>query len=143
MRLLTSINNQMATINRKIRQFSDISLVFGIHPATADVVKKNDEEAVKASIRNLILTKNYERPFHPEIGCQVHSLLFELWDPVLKNVVEKSVQDVIDKFEPRAKLVTVEVTDKSDTNEIDVTVTFMMQNINSPVTVTTTLSRAR
>lgn len=133
----------MATINRKIREFSDISMLFGTHPLTADVVKKTDEEAVKASIRNLILTKNFERPFHPEIGCQVHSLMFELWDPVMKNVLERSIQDVIDKFEPRARFVTIEVADKSDTNEIDVTVQFMIQNINKPATVTTTLSRVR
>lgn len=117
--------------------------MFTSHPATADVVKKRDEDAVIASIRNLISTKNHERPFHPEIGCQVYSLLFEMWDPVLKNVIEKTIQDVLDKFEPRAKILNVEVADKSDTNEIDVTVTFMMQNINAPITVTTTLSRAR
>ena len=133
----------MVTINRKIREFSDINMAFGIHPATADITRKNDEEAVKASIRNLILTKNYERPFHPEIGCQIHSLIFELWDPVLKKVMERTIQDTLDKFEPRAKIVRVEVADNSDTNSVDVTVEFLMQNINRPITITTTLSRAR
>lgn len=133
----------MVTINRKIREFADLNLGFSSHPATADVVKRTDEDAVRAAIRNLILTKNYERPFHPEIGCQVHSLLFEMWDPVLKNVVERTIQDVIDKFEPRARIINVEVADKSDENAIDVTVEFIMQNYNSPITVTTTLSRVR
>lgn len=133
----------MVTINRKIREFADLNLGFSSHPATADVVKRTDEDAVRAAIRNLILTKNYERPFHPEIGCQIHSLLFEMWDPVLKNVVERTIQDVIDKFEPRARIINVEVADKSDENAIDVTVEFIMQNYNSPITVTTTLSRVR
>lgn len=133
----------MVTINRKVRQFSDLSMLFSAHPATSDVVKKNDEEAVKASIRNLILTKNYERPFHPEIGSQFHGLLFEPWDPVLKNIVQRTIKDTLDKFEPRATITRVEVTDNSDSNEVDVTVEFKMQNVNRPITVTTTLSRVR
>ena len=133
----------MVTINRKIRQFSDLNMLFSRHPATADVTKKNDEDAVIASIRNLILTKNFERPFHPEIGCQFHSLLFELWDPVTQSVMERTILDVIEKFEPRANVTRVEVSDLSDTNEIQVTVEFLMQNVNSPITVTTTLSRVR
>lgn len=133
----------MVTINRKIRQFSDINMAFSIHPATGDLTKKNDEEAVRASVRNLILTKNYERPFHPEIGSQVSSLLFEPFNPILKNIMEKTIIDTLTKFEPRARVLRVEVADKSETNEIDVTIEFRMQNINRPITVTTTLSRAR
>lgn len=133
----------MATINRKNRKFTDLNMLFGKHPVTADVVKRTDEDAVKSSIRNLILTKNFERPFHPEIGCQVHSLLFELWSPVLRNIMQRTIRDTLDKFEPRAKINSVEVSDKSDTNEIDVTVEFLLQNTNTPITVTTTLSRAR
>lgn len=133
----------MVTINRKIRQFSDLNLLFSAHPATADVTKKNDEEAVKSAIRNLILTKNYERPFHPEIGCQIHSLLFELWDPVIQTVMEQTIKDAINKFEPRASVLRVEVSDLSDSNAVDVTVEFIMQNINKPITITTTLSRVR
>ena len=133
----------MVTINRKIRTFSDLNMLFSAHPATADVTKKTDEEAIKASIKNLILTKNYERPFHPEIGCQVHSLMFELWDPVLKNIMQRTIKDVLDKFEPRANILSVDVVDNGDNNELSVTVEFITQNISTPVTVTTTLSRVR
>ena len=133
----------MVTINRKIRTFSDLNMLFSAHPATADVTKKTDEEAIKASIKNLILTKNYERPFHPEIGCQIHSLMFELWDPVLKNIMQRTIKDVLDKFEPRANILSVDVVDNGDNNELSVTVEFITQNISTPVTVTTTLSRVR
>ena len=60
----------MATINRNIRQFSDINLLFTAHPATADVTKVTNENAIRAAVRNLILTKNYERPFHPRLGAR-------------------------------------------------------------------------
>lgn len=133
----------MATINRKIRQFSDLNLLFTAHPATADVNKITNENAIKAAVRNLILTKNYERPFHPEIGCQITSLLFENFTPVVKVTMERTIQDVLEKFEPRARLIDLIVRDKPDDNSIDVTVQFAINNMERPVTVTTTLTRAR
>lgn len=133
----------MATVNRKVRTFSDINLLFTTHPSTLDVNKVSDENAVKAAIRNLILTKNYERPFHPEIGCQITSLLFENYNPVTKSTMQKTIQDTLDKFEPRARVTAVEVVDKPDENSIDVIVRFVLNNIERPITVSTTLSRAR
>jgi phage baseplate assembly protein W len=133
----------MATINRKTRQYSDINLLFTAHPATADITKKTDEEAVKASIRNLIQTKNYERPFHPEIGCQIYSLLFENYTPIVKQVMKKTIFDVIDKFEPRAQIIDVIIRDKPDENSIDVEVVFKLLNSERPITLRTAISRVR
>jgi len=133
----------MSTINRKPRQYSDISLLFTTHPATADLVKKTDEEAVKASIRSLIQTKNYERPFHPEIGCQVYSLLFENFNPITKQVMKKTIFDVIEKFEPRARILDVNIRDRVDNNSIDVEVIFRLLNSERPVTLRTAITRAR
>lgn len=133
----------MATINRKTRQYSDINLLFTIHPATADITKKTDEEAVKASIRNLIQTKNYERPFHPEIGCQIYSLLFENFTPIVKQVMKKTVFDVIDKFEPRAQIIDVIIRDKPDNNSIDLEIIFKLLNSERPITLRTAISRVR
>lgn len=130
-------------INRNTRQFSDLSLLFTPHPVTADVVKKVDEEAVKASIRNLISTKNYERPFHPEIGCQIYSLLFENFSPVVKQVMKKTIFSVIDKFEPRAVVLDVVIRDKPDNNSIDVDVIFKLINSDRPITLRTAISRVR
>ena len=95
------INITMAT--RNTRQFTDLNLMFTKHPATADVTKKIDEEAVKSSIRNLISTKNYERPFHPEIGCQIYSLLFENFNPITVQVMKRTIFQVIEKYEPRLR----------------------------------------
>lgn len=128
---------------RNTRTFSDINLLFGIHPATGDVLKKINEEAVKASVRNLIQTANFERPFHPEIGCQIGSLLFENLTPVLIQVMKRTIFDVIDKFEPRVRVVDVRIRDNLDNNEIAVDVEFIINNSERPVTITTSLTRIR
>lgn len=133
----------MATINRKVRKFSDLNLLFTSHPATADVTKVSDENAIKAAIRNLILTQNYERPFHPEIGCQITSLLFENYTPVTRAIMERTVRDVLEKFEPRARLTRLDIRESIDQNAVDVTVEFALNNLERPITVTTTLTRAR
>lgn len=133
----------MATINRKVRRFTDLNLLFTPHPATADVTKVTDENAVKAAIRNLILTQNYERPFHPEIGCQITSLLFENYTPVTRAIMERTVRDVLEKFEPRARLTRLNIIENVEQNAVDVTVEFALNNLERPITVTTTLTRAR
>lgn len=130
-------------MSRATRQFSDLNLFFTRHPATADVTKKFDEEAVKASIRNLISTRNYERPFHPEIGCQIYSVLFEHFTPVTKQVMKRTIADVIDKFEPRAQLLDVVIRDRSDSNEVEVEVVFKIINSERPITLKTAISRVR
>lgn len=133
----------MATINRKVRDFSDFNLLFTPHPATADVSKVLNENAIKAAVRNLVLTRNYERPFHPEIGCQISSLLFENYSPTVKATMERTVQDVLEKFEPRARLTRLDVVENVDENAVDVTIEFAINNIERLVTVTVTLTRAR
>ena len=131
----------MAT--RNTRLYSDLNLLFTKHPVTADVTKKNDEEAVKASLRNLISTRNYERPFHPEIGCQIYSLLFENFTPVTVQVMKKTIFDVINKFEPRATVLEVNIRDKSDDNQIDLDIIFRINNSERPITLTTFITRVR
>ena len=131
----------MAT--RNTRQYSDFNLLFSSHPVTGDVTRKNDEEAVKASLRNLISTRNYERPFHPEIGCQIYSLLFENFTPVTVQVMKKTIFDVINKFEPRATVLEVNIRDKSDDNQIDLDIIFRINNSERPITLTTFITRVR
>jgi len=131
----------MAT--RNTRQFTDFNLLFTPHPATADITKKTDEDAVKASIRNLISTKNYERPFHPEIGCQIYSLLFENFNPITVQVMKKTIFQVIEKFEPRAQVLDVNINAKPDNNEVNVQIVFKIANSSRPITFNTVISRIR
>jgi phage baseplate assembly protein W len=128
---------------RNTRQFTDLNLMFTKHPATADVTKKIDEEAVKSSIRNLISTKNYERPFHPEIGCQIYSLLFENFNPITVQVMKRTIFQVIEKYEPRAQVLEVNLRAKPDDNEINIEIIFKIINTSRPVTLNAAISRIR
>ena len=130
-------------ITRNTRQYSDFNLLFTRHPVTGDVTKKNDEEAVKASLRNLISTRHYERPFHPEIGCQIHSLLFENFSPVTAQVMKKTIYDTINKFEPRVTVLDVIIREKPDNNDITCDIIFRLNNSDRPVTLTTLITRVR
>lgn len=133
----------MLKINRNLRTFTDFSFVFNKHPSSLDLVKKNDEEAIKQSLKNLLLTKHYERPFHPEIGCQIHGLLFENWNPITERVMQQTIIDLVNKFEPRVRLIDVAVNAQSDLNSIYITIEFQIINSPKPITLNTTLTRTR
>lgn len=130
-------------MSRNTRQYSDFSLLFTTHPVTGDIVKTTNEEAIKASIRNLIQTRHYERPFHPEIGCQVHAMLFENLTSVTKAVMKQTIIDVIKKFEPRATVLDVLLNNDSDNNNLNVSITFKINNASTPTTLTTAITRVR
>jgi phage baseplate assembly protein W len=133
----------MATINRVVRRFTDLNLIFQPHPYSKDVLTKNNIEAIKASVQNLILTKNYERPFHPEIGCQVTSLLFENSTPATLAAVERTIRDTLTKFEPRISIIDINIVDNSESNAIEISLVFSIDNVSQPVTVLTTINRVR
>lgn len=128
---------------RNTRQFSDFNLLFTAHPSTKDLTKKLDEEAIKASIRNLISTRNYERPFHPEIGCQIFSMLFENLNPITTQVMKRTIFQAIEKFEPRVRVLDVRVKATPDNNDLSVDVIFKIINSDRPVTLNTIISRVR
>ena len=133
----------MAIINTKVREFRDIDMNFTAHPGTKDVTQAVNESAIKQAIRTLVATKNYERKFHPEIGCQVNSLLFENYVPKMRNIMKKTITDVINNFEPRAILTKLDIVDNADSNEINIRVEFRMTNTTNPIIVNTVLRRAR
>ena len=129
--------------NQSVRTFKDLNLDFARNTVTNDVVKIEDVEAIKRSVRNLVNTNFYERPFHPELGCGVRKLLFETFTPVTSIFIKRKVEEVITNYEPRARLDQVIVTESPDRNAIEVRVIFYCMNIANPVTVLTTLQRIR
>jgi len=128
---------------RNTRTFSDLDFNFGLHPATSDVVTRYDEDAVKQSIRNLILTQNYERPFRSNIGCQVKGLLFEPISPLLTAMIERTISDTIINYEPRADLISVEVKFSPENNSVYISITFKIKNTETPVNINLILERTR
>jgi|TARA_B100000900_G_scaffold354292_1_gene322924 phage baseplate assembly protein W len=125
------------------RDFIDLNLDFARNVVTNDVVKIEGVDAVKRSVKNLIQTNFYERPFHPEIGCGVRELLFENFTPVTGIFIQRKVEEVITNYEPRARISSVTVNEQPDRNGIDVTVYFYVMNMPNPVSVTTVLQRIR
>ena len=130
-------------ITRNVKQYRDLDLFFS-KKSNKDVNKVTDVEAVKRSVRNLILLNSYEKPFHPEIAGDVRALLFENMTPLTSAVIARKVQDVIENFEPRARLTGVNVTPDFDRNLYEVSVYFYV--VNAPtelVEVTQLLERLR
>ena len=125
------------------RRWSDLDLDFQSHPVTKDIVIKTDVEAVKRSVRNLILTNRYERPFQPQIDGGVTRHLFENSTPMTKHNVEAAVRTAINNFEPRAEVLDVFVGGDLDRNGFDVTITFRVVNTPDPVTIELFLERLR
>jgi hypothetical protein len=128
---------------RNTRTFTDLDLNFLAHPVTKDVTTKVDEQAIKASVRSLILTSNYEKPFHPEIGSPIKSLLFEPATPLLPILIQKAIHQTIDNFEPRVQLTNVIAKLSEDSNSIYVTIEFIIVNTTKPIIVDLILSRTR
>jgi phage baseplate assembly protein W len=128
---------------RNTRIFSDIDLNFTAHPVTKDIARRYDENAIKTSLKNLILTSNYERPFHSEIGSPIKRLLFEPATPMLEALVERAIYDVVNNFEPRVQLINVLVNLSPDTNSLYVSIEFKIVNTERPLLLDLVLERTR
>ena len=111
------------------RIYKDLNLNFSINPVTGDVTNVTDVIAVKRSVRNLLLTNHYDRPFHPEIGSNVQALLFENFGPITGNQLSRQIEEIIGNYEPRARVETVECYPVPETNTYDVRVYFYVENL--------------
>jgi len=128
---------------RNTRIFSDLDLNFTAHPVTKDITRRYDDNAIKQSVKNLLLTRNFERPFHSEIGSPIRQLLFDNPGPMFNVMLKRAVIDVINNFEPRVNIIDVRVDDYSDRNEVYVTLEFTIVNTERPLTLDLALERTR
>ena len=128
---------------RSNRTYSDLNLNFTRNPATSDVARLTDVEAVKRSVRNLILTNRFEKPFHPEIGSSVRDLLFETITPLNAVLLQDRIEEVIINFEPRVNINQIIAQDDIERNQYKVTMSFYVLNRPEPVTITEFLQRLR
>ena len=115
-------------ISRNVRQYSDLDLFFGKKVVGSDINKVTDIQAVKRSLRNLINLNTFEKPFHPEISGGIRELLFEHMNPMVSAVMAKKIEDVIENFEPRCRLVSVRAIPDFDRNAYNVTIEFYIVN---------------
>lgn len=106
------------------KKFVDLDFSFLKHPVTDDVSKKINEAAIVASVKNLVMTKKYERPFHPELSSQVHDMLFEPLTDATAATLKRTIYYVISNFEPRVEILLIDVSDVPDFSEVRVTIIF-------------------
>lgn len=123
--------------------YSDLDLTFRKLPVTNDVALSYDEQAVIRSIRNLLLTGFYERPFQPQLGSNLNKLLFEPADQLTANLIESEVKNVISNFEPRVTINTITATVSPDENSFNLSMTFFVGNNSRATSVTLLLQRSR
>lgn len=123
--------------------FSDFDIMFGINPNTSDISRKLDADAIKFSVKNLVLTNHFERPFHSEIGSNVSGSLFELMTPVTSIVLKEDMRILLENFEPRVTVTDIIVTPIEDTNTLKITILFYIKGTNRLLSVDVTLGRTR
>ena len=128
---------------RSSKIYKDLNLAFEQNTATKDIQKIKDVEAVKRSVRNLINTNHYEKPFHPEIGSNLRAMLFELMTLQMNHVISKQIENLINNYEPRCNLVQVYTQPRLDRNGYSVQISFRVQNHPDEVIVESFLERLR
>lgn len=129
--------------DKDITIFSDLDIGFIPHPITKQLTRKKNREAVRQSVKALVLTDFYERPFKSDIGCGIRRYLFELFTPATKQSMQNAVREVIANYEPRAELIDVLVEDRPDLHAVTISVAFYVVNDPDPVVLDVILERVR
>jgi phage baseplate assembly protein W len=130
-------------LSTNVKSWSDLDLNFQAHPITKDIVRKKNIEAIKRSVKNLVLTNKYERPFHPEIGSSILAMLFEPVSPTTGAVLKSRIREVLTNYEPRAIITDIQVSGDIDKNGYYVSILFTPINTLEPVTIELFLERLR
>lgn len=129
--------------NNVIRIYKDIDMTMTIHPIKKDINKMVGEYAIINSIKNLLLTSHYERPFQPELGANIRKLLFEPLDPISAQALNTEIQNTLSNFEPRVSIISVNSIPDYKQNGFNITLTFKLINSIKPVTINFFLERVR
>lgn len=124
------------------KRYSDIDLSF-MKKKNGDIFKKTDAAAVKQSVKNLLLTNYYEKPFQPYFGANIQGLLFELSNDFIEDDVREEVRKAIETYEPRARLIDVAAEFDENQHSLDVRIVFQVVNTGEVVTIETEISRLR
>ena len=125
------------------RGYKDLDLNFTAHPVKKDVTRHYNEKAIINSVKNLVSTNFYERPFRPDIGSGVRNILFEMVDSVSGAALERQISEVIRNFEPRVSIERITAVPAPDQNGYKVELSFFIINLANPITINFFLERIR
>ena len=134
---------EISTIFTKTRPYKDVSLTFARNVVTSDVVTVSGADAVKRSIKLLIMSRAGETPFFPEFGSRIFALLFEPIDPITTVLLQHEIHATIAAYEPRVNIRQLTATPSSDEQGYDIDCLFTIVNQVAPITLTLYLSRLR
>lgn len=124
--------------------YSDFNVNFNVHPVKQDLTRLVNEDAVLRSIKNIVQTDHYERPFRPLFGANIKKYLFEQLTPITLQLIKSQIVSALANYEPRANIIDVVVSSSSsDNNSVEITITFSTINNLRPVTTTITLALDR
>jgi len=130
-------------MTRQYRQFADIDAVFAANPVTGDIALRRDDAAIKFAVKNLVLTRNFERPFNSSIGSQVSQLMFEPMDATTTIIMGEMITQTINNHEPRVDVLSVGVVPQEDQHSITINIMFRIKNTEKPLNITFVLDRSR
>ena len=128
---------------RNTSRYRDFSNNLTVHPVSEDISPITDHDAIKQSIKNIVLTDFGERPFNPEFGCGVRGLLFENIEPSTEILIREKIFEAIERFEPRCRLIEVYVSSSPDQNSVNISIVFSIINNPEPITLDVILYRVR
>lgn len=137
------LNTRRATTRRPTYSYRDINMLFSANPLTGDVATTQDQDDIKRAVINLVSTQHYERLWHPEIGCNATTLLFENMTTLTAHRLQSSITEVITNFEPRVTLQNVTVVAAPDQNGYLATIAFYVKNVAELVVLDYFLERVR
>ena len=116
--------------------FKDLSITFKKHPVSDDLVVVKDKAAIVQAITALLLTNKGERPFQPDLGCDVRRSLFEPLDYATSGLIRSQILDVLGKYEPRIEVDDIRVSPDEQNNGYDVELFFAIVGRNDEVIAT-------
>jgi phage baseplate assembly protein W len=119
--------NRSRSNNFVSRGYKDFSISFKSNPGTGDFATVKNEEAIKQSVRNIVLTSKGEKLFQPQFGSQLRGLLFENFNPFNSQAIVDEITIALLNFEPRIKVISIDLDDDSyDVNSLSVTMTYVI-----------------
>ena len=124
--------------------FKDLSVTFKKHPVTDDLVTVKDKAAIVQSITALLLTMKGERPFQPELGCDIKKILFEPLDYASAGTIKKEVKETLDRYEPRIRIDLIDCEPDFNNNGYSVELHYtIVGREDAPIAVEFILERTR
>ena len=127
----------------KIVNYRDLDLNFNRHPLTNDVTQLIEEESIKKALKNLLLFKRYEKPFHPEINSGIYDSLCENISNLHLDGMKIIIRQMVEKYETRIRLHDVIILGNFDGNSYSVSLYYTILNTQTPANFTFTIARSR